>query len=422
MFRPVAAGLMCLGIVTLGVAMSHGQDEEDSPVVQDLIVIEGNVRATAVQVEKARETPPVGVVAPASEAPVAIEIGSDAGLTNTPINGRRQYWVKDGYIVVADEEGKTLERYPAGGAAATPAVTPPLTRATRVTRLAAGPQMIDSQTREMLDKMAAGLKDQIQKLESEGKQDEAQQKKQSLRAIESLLQGHPHVRSLNAVRRPHDPKLVMEEIKKLHARRAELIEKSSKLPEGGDRQKLEQEFVKVNQEIAEAPQFGPFLAEVPQDHGMPPGVRRHGGTMGGAGPLPGSTGWPWSSGVRRHGGTVGGGDMAGFTAVHAPESAGMALERKSDALSQAAAQLKASGLDEQAQPLLAQAEEFRAKAQKLMQEEAQRDRAQGAMGMGGGMMGGPPGLELHRSIRELQEQIQQLRNEVGELRELLQRK
>ena len=44
MLKRVAAVLLCLGIVTLGVAMSRGQDE-------DLIVIDGKVGATEVIVE-----------------------------------------------------------------------------------------------------------------------------------------------------------------------------------------------------------------------------------------------------------------------------------------------------------------------------------------------------------------------------------
>ncbi len=110
--------------------------------------------------------------------------------------------------------------------------------------------------------------------------------------------------------------------------------------------------------------------------------------------------------------------------------------RKSEALSQAAAQLKKNGLDEQAKSLIAQAEQFKTKADQLIAAESEKRRAQGGFGGGAsfgagrgprgfggfaGMAGGPP-MELHRSIHELQEQIQQLRKEVGELRELLQRK
>ena len=71
---------------------------------------------------------------------------------------------------------------------------------------------------------------------------------------------------------------------------------------------------------------------------------------------------------------------------------------------------------------ISEAEPLYLEAEKILREEAQKHPAPGGKGMRGGVMGGPPGLELHRSIRELQEQIQQLRKEVGELRELLQRK
>jgi uncharacterized coiled-coil DUF342 family protein len=224
---------------------------------------------------------------------------------------------------------------------------------------------------------------------------------------------------------------------KLHARLNALVEESSKLPEGaaGERDKINQEIEKVKKEIVQKdqslaapfpmggqpPRFAPGQpfppgAAPPQFTQQPPGPPHVFG--GGFGFTPGfAPGQPQGFGAPEH----------------------MAMLRKVEALSDAAAQLKKNGLDEQAQPLLAQAKELKAKAQKMMQEEAEKQRSQagaaggfggaGAGGFGGrggfggfGFPGGGPPMDLHNALRELQEQIQQLRKEVGELRELLQRK
>lgn len=410
MLKPVAAGLMCLVFVTLGVAISRGQDEEGFRKSEeiDLIVVDGKVGAKEVTDEEAKRLPPPGVTFTAGPQ-TDIYGPAPSGEAGFSANGQRIRVVQNdkGGVTVYGEDEKIIERHDAG---ATPA------RAlARFTRLAQAQQVVDPQTRESLEKMAGGLKEQIQKLQSEGKQDEAQQKARSLGAIQALLHGNPQVRYLQAGASLQN----MEEIKKLHDRMRALVEESSKLPEGAaaERDKIKQEIAKIQKEIAEKhpnvfaaqPSFGsgqPFVAGMaPQGFGMqPPGTQQFHG--GGFGIMVGS---PFGFG----------------------SSAGTALLRKSEALSQAATQLKTNGLDEQAQPLLAKAEQLKAEAQKVMQEEAEKRRAEGA-GQGGGgggfgsggiaVFGGAPPMELQRSIRELQEQIQQLRKEVGELRELLQRK
>jgi len=234
--------------------------------------------------------------------------------------------------------------------------------------------------------MTATLKEQIQKLESEGKKDEAQQKMQSFRAIDSLLQGNPRFTALSALRNNRDPKQSMEEIKKLHARLKELTEQSSKLPEGatGERDKIKPEIEKVMKEIAEKHQTlnvpFPFGGQPPQfapGQPFPPGMGAAQFTQQPLG-APGFQGGGFGFATGGAPG-FGPGQPQGFGG-----SEGTAMLRKSEALSQAAAQLKKNGLDEQAQPLLAQAEELRAKAHKMMQEEAETRRTQTAGGGGFG--------------------------------------
>ncbi len=407
MLKPVAAGLMCLGFVTLGVAMSRGDDETD------LIVIEGRIDAKEVPIDEAKPQPPAGISFTTDGGVAGISIVGSGGEAGVSVDGKRFKIVTDekGVVFVYNEDGKIIEKHDAG---ATPGKI-----SSRFTRLAQAQPVVDPQTREALEKMTAALKDQIQKLQSEGKQDEAQQKAASLGAIEGLLRGNARFLTLKM----GDPKERAAEIKKLHDRMQELVAEGSKLPEGAtaEREKIKQEITRLKKEIAERHQ--------------PMVITGAGGSQAGFG-----LGQPFAPGFPGQPGAQFGGGGFGFVAGQQAgpgSSAGMKLLRKSEALSQAAAQLKSNGLDEQAQPLQAKAEQLRAEAQKMMQEEAEKQRAQmqaqpggfpGGFGGGaggfhafGGFPGGQP-QELHKSIHELQEQIQQLRKEVGELRELLQRK
>src|SRR6266550_8647 len=91
MLRPVAAGWMCLGFITLGVAAFAGQDEERK--------LDGNV--IAVEVE-ARETA-AGAVAPlaAEEAKlVDIKIGGDGALVDADGVETRRIEVREGGDVI----------------------------------------------------------------------------------------------------------------------------------------------------------------------------------------------------------------------------------------------------------------------------------------------------------------------------------
>ncbi len=121
MLKPVAAGLMCLGFVALSVAISWGQDGKT-----DLFVIDGKVGATEVKINEAKGNSPAG------------------GTAAAEVSNRGDTAIRDtGFLFGRGMIGST-------------------------------PHVVDSQTRETLEKVLAALKEQIQKLESEGKKDEAQ--------------------------------------------------------------------------------------------------------------------------------------------------------------------------------------------------------------------------------------------------------
>src|SRR5438445_8482193 len=132
MLRPVAAGLMCVGLVTLGVALSRGQEREE----RDLV---GN---------------------------------SDGGT----VGGVDEAELQAEGIVISNEDGNVLEG--------------PRDRRGRpgmIARLAGQAQVNDPAAREAIEKIIAGLKDEAKKLESEGKKEESDRKLQAIRALEPLL-------------------------------------------------------------------------------------------------------------------------------------------------------------------------------------------------------------------------------------------
>jgi hypothetical protein len=107
MLRPVAAGWMCLGFVTLGVAAFAGQEEERKRE-GDVIAIEGEVREAA-----------AGAVAPrsAEEAKlIDIKIGDD-GRAAVAVDGEtRRIEVREGgdVIILNGDDGRIVERIQAG--------------------------------------------------------------------------------------------------------------------------------------------------------------------------------------------------------------------------------------------------------------------------------------------------------------------
>jgi len=424
MMKSVAAGLMCLGFATLGVAISRGESE-------DLIVIDGKLTATEVKSDEAKVKPPeslsklpivgrlfeVGTAANlnSSAEGATVEISADDALVGkVKVNGQDfRVTVENGEVVVSNPEGKIVQKS---------AVAPENMR--HAARFFHGPQVVDPETRAALDKLIAGLKEEARKLEEAGKKEEAARKTQSIHTLEALIHQGPRGAAFDSMRgqerlfaqnrifRNPEPGPIMEEMKKLHARHIDLVQQMANLKQADNeaRAKLQEEIAKNEKEIAEAHQR---LTTPGPGGGQPPfGLYQ-----------PFAPGAPGSLGARLHGGGFGMG----------PSSEAGALSQKAFALGQAATRLKEAGLEDQARMLQAQAEEFKAKAEKINAEEAERDRAQAqAHGAGGnrfgpgggagfGFVGGPP-MELHRSIQELHEQIQQLRKEVGELRELLQRK
>jgi hypothetical protein len=281
-------------------------------------------------------------------------------------------------------------------------------------------QILDPGTREALEKLIGGLKAEVRRLADEGNKEESANRLQSIRALEQLLDPGPgwavttrRARSWGAV--PNRMVYIDgnsragQEMKKLHARLAELRDQASKNAEGEAHAKIQQEIAELHNRLAErkrqliaASQSG--KAFTPGPTGAPPFPKQPVDPATGdfvAHPGGGfrkfSMGWPW-----------------GPAGNDVPEAA--ALDRKALALFQAAAQLKQAGLEGQGRSLNDQAEKLQAEAERL------RARARGAFGViaGTGTADGNPAIALQQSIQELKEQIQQLRKEIAELREVVQ--
>jgi hypothetical protein len=352
MLRSVAAGLMCLGLATLGVTALRGQEAGQS----DLIAEDGS----------------------AGEGLVEIQLGSDDGI------------VADDLIIRSDD-GRVVEKI----GRATPRL------AAAQFRIGGGPT-VDTATRESLEKIVAGLKDEAKRLESDGRKEEAEQKRQSIRAIEQLLSA-PR-RAGVVFRQPRVPDgAAAEEIKKLHERIDDLRREAGRQPHDGEAHaKIQKEIADAHRKLAELHQRGGFagiLPGMPGQPGMPPMVMGGFGTGGFPGAAPGQ--------------------FFAFQQGGMPAEA-QVMAQKAAALTNAANQLQQAGLEDQARELRKQAEKLQAAAEKL---RAEAQAAPGGRGPGGfGVFaGGQPG-DLQKAIRELQEQVQQLRKEVGELRELLQQR
>jgi DNA repair exonuclease SbcCD ATPase subunit len=267
---------------------------------------------------------------------------------------------------------------------------------------ASGGPAIDPATREAVEKIVAGLKDEANRLTAAGKKDEAEQKMQSIRAIEQLLNA-PRRAGL-VVWRPGIPDgPAAEEMKRLHERIGSLRAQAERQPQDGEaHEKMQKEMAELHRKLAELHR-GQIFAHP-------------GGLMPG---MPGQPGMPVPFGGFPAGGVAAAAPGQHFALQHGGIPAEVqALNQKSAALMQAAAQLQQAGLEEQARDLRKQAEKLQAAAEKI---RAEAQPAPGAGGPGGfGVFGGGPPMELQKTIRELQEQIQQLRKEIGELRELLQ--
>ncbi|MBI3860950.1 MAG: hypothetical protein HY290_03555 [Planctomycetia bacterium] len=409
--KRVAFCLLCAGLAALGVAVSRGQDLPKPPTegVVDVIrfVDSGTVGEDEIVVEDARleVTKRAEGGGDSKSDLVEIEIGSDGVLQGGGQGGFRVQ-VENGDVVISNEDGKIVEKHqfgtaPSGGFALV---------------AGRGAPVIDPQTREQLEKVVAGLKDEAKRLAGEGKKEESVGKLRSIEAIEHLLHGKGYGVSGSRVIRIAGSGPQAEEFKKLYVRRDELAKQLATKADAGDEgaAKIKQELAEIEKQIAEKQkQLGGGRAAFIQGFG--------GGQVG---PHPqGLPGMPAMSGMHGMGGVGGGGMMMRFGGG---DQKSQALAQQAEALSHAAARLKEAGLGDQAKELAAQAEKLRDQARKAEKEMVARMQAQGHTGgFGGGgitMFGGPPAGDLQRSIKELQEQVQQLRKEVAEVRELLQKK
>jgi len=394
MLKPIAAGLFCLGIVTLGVTASRGEDDEGKLEV-DLVVV-GEEEKPAAEVRKKAE--------PAGENVFEIRIGEDGNARFTSKGEKKDAEGGEGIqVIIQNEEGKQVRKIhgkrEAIGVEGRARVALPT---------------IDSETRQALDKLITGLKDETKRLEAAGKKEEAEKKLQSIRALEQLLnpavgwkamslQPTPQGGGINFVVRTAEEGPANEETKRRADRLQKLQAEESKIKEGDHeaREKLQRLRAELEKTVAErqrrkivavpAAPGTPFPPGTPMLPGQPMNVPPGGGFG-----APGVMVW-----------TAGGNPAADM------------LSRQAAALTEASAKLKAAGLEQQSQELHGQAEKLKAQAEKLRAATAAQPNF-GPWGAGG-FAGGPP-MQLQQSIHELQEQVQQLRNEIGELRELLQRR
>ncbi len=382
MLRPVAAGLMCLGLVTLGVTALRGQEAGESN-----LIAEGNAVAE-------------GAPVIAGEGLVEIEIGNDGGIVAGAADAANVELLGEDVILRSDD-GRVVNRIRR--------VEPRLAAAQF--RVTGGPA-IDPATRETLDKIIAGLKDEMKRLQDSGKNDEAEQKLQSIRAIEQILNAPRRGALVNVRQRAIPDGPAAEEIKKLHERIDSLRAQAGNQQQDAEAHaKIQKEMAELHRKLAELHHGGVFGGMMPGGRPGMPGQPMMAGPAG----MPGQPGMPVPPGGIAAGGIaqMAPGKFFGFQQGGFPAEA-QALTQKSAALMQAAAQLQQAGLEDQARDLRKQAEKLQSAAEKI------RAEARPAFG-GGGFAGGPP-AELQKTIHELQEQIQQLRKEVGELRELLQRR
>jgi hypothetical protein len=163
MLRPIA-GLMCIAVITLGVATSGGQEEEKK------------ANPDLAAPEKKPETP-AGTVVPPAERTIEIRIGDDGEAVIEENAENRDVEARAKEVIIKSRDGRVVET---------------LNRAWQpnvAVRFVAGAPVIDPGTRDALDKLIAGLKEEAKRLEAEGKKEESGRKLQSIRAVEQLL--HP---------------------------------------------------------------------------------------------------------------------------------------------------------------------------------------------------------------------------------------
>lgn len=368
MFKPVSAGLMCLGLATLGVTMLRGE----------VPVAEEEVKAD-IQFYDA------GVVA---------EIGVEAELTEALAEGTTEQIVSEINVDVADlrsEIGEISVSGPEGQGV----------QEKFVVNFAHPAGVVDAATRETLERLIKQLREEEAKLRGGQRNDEAAQKAQTAATLEMVLKGQGPFTKIaglrtggkqfhEAVRVPALHARIQAEQAGLHARLAELQAKRARLqaekpdaPELAELDRATQDLKRsldermdhfriVRQKLVGVPEAA-HAAQLIQFH---PNAGHHRIVV------------------------------AGRPEVAALNQKGEALLRAAEVLSSAGLEDKARELKEKGEKTLAEAKEQIAKAQADITFTP---------------LGRPP-VELHQALNELREQVQQLRKEVGELRALLERK
>ncbi len=189
MLRPLAAGLMCLGFVTLGVTVSGGQHAETTPKTRkkDLIVIEEKNSTDLISAEDAIGEKEIPAAAKSADAPskenrIEIRIGEDGAATIVGDGDKKNVKVRSigaGTVILNQEPGKTAEK---GNA---------LDRIhLRLNSIQAPAETtaLDPATRAAVEILIAGLKDEVKRLQDEKRKEEAVKKLQSIRAAGTASQ------------------------------------------------------------------------------------------------------------------------------------------------------------------------------------------------------------------------------------------
>jgi len=363
MFKPISAGLMCLGLVTLGVTMSRGEvaveKEEVKAAIRLYDVSEGNgadAESTARLTEAAVDL----------EQEIDVDVADlRAEIGEIRITGPEGQGVKENFVVNVV--------HPAG--------------------------VVDAATRETLEKLIKQLREEEAKLRGGQRNDEAAQKAQSAATLEAVLKGHgPFTRvaglgtggkQFQAIRVPALAARIQAEQAGLHARLAELRARRAQLqaekpdsPELAEIEKATQELKRsLDERMDHFRIVRQNLVGVPESTHAAHVIQFHPNA-----------------------------NLQQIVVAGRPEAA---LKQKAEALLRAAEVLSSAGLDDKAR-------ELREKGEKAVAEAA-RLQAQAQAQYGFVHADGRP-AELHQTLNELREQVQLLRKEVGELRSLLEKK
>lgn len=362
MFKPVTAGLMCLGLATLGVTMLRGE-----------VAVEQQEEKADVLFYKAELLDELGVEGELTQAitEAAVDLEQEIRVDVADIH------TEIGEINFTGPEGAGVKK-------------------DVVVRFAHPAGVVDAATRETLERLVKQLREDEAKLRGAQRNEEADQKSQSAATLEAVLKGHGPLKVAGfrtggmphhvAVRMPPFAAHFQAEQAVLQSKIAELQAKRAKLqlekPDSPEIAELEKAILGVKKGLDERMDHFRVvrqkLAVDPRAHPAAAYQLRQG---------------PWQQRIVMQSG---------------PEAE--SLRQKGDALLRAAEVLSSAGLDDKARELKEKADKVLTEAKQL----AERRHAEVTFSH----PGGPP-MELHQALNELREQVQQLRKEVGELRSLL---